>query len=40
MKMSDAIAKIHLPDGYGVKQYKGTVMPGQSARYSMKWDGE
>ena len=40
MKMSDAIAKIKLPDGYGVKQYKGTVMPDQSDRYSMKWDGE
>jgi len=40
MKMSDAVGKIKLPDGYGVKQYKGTVMPDQSARYSMKWDGE
>jgi multidrug efflux pump subunit AcrB len=40
MKMSDAIAKIKLPDGYGVKQYKGTTMPDLSGRYSMKWDGE
>jgi multidrug efflux pump subunit AcrB len=40
MKMSDAVSNIKLPDGYGVKQYKGTVMPDQSARYSMKWDGE
>jgi len=40
MKMSDAVGKIKLPDGYGVKQYKGTVMPDQSDRYSMKWDGE
>ncbi|HET8825539.1 MAG TPA: efflux RND transporter permease subunit, partial [Terriglobales bacterium] len=40
MKMSDAVSKIKLPDGYGVKQYKGTVVPDQSARYSMKWDGE
>jgi multidrug efflux pump subunit AcrB len=40
MKMSDAIDKIKLPDGYGVKQYKGTVMPDHSDRYSMKWDGE
>jgi multidrug efflux pump subunit AcrB len=39
-KMSDAIDKIKLPDGYGVKQYKGTVMPDDSDRYSMKWDGE
>ena len=40
MKMSDAISQIKAPDGYGVKQYKGTTMPDQSDRYSMKWDGE
>jgi multidrug efflux pump subunit AcrB len=40
MKMSDAIAKIKLPDGYGVKQYRGTTLPNLSDRYSMKWDGE
>ena len=40
MKMSDAIDKIKLPEGYGVKQYKGTTMPERSDRYSMKWDGE
>ena len=39
-KMSEAIAKIKLPEGYGVKQYKGTTMPERSDRYSMKWDGE
>jgi multidrug efflux pump subunit AcrB len=39
-KMSKAIDKIKLPDGYGIKQYKGTVMPDRSDRYSMKWDGE
>ena len=39
-KMSDAIAKIKLPDGYAVKQYKGTTMPERTDRYSMKWDGE
>jgi multidrug efflux pump subunit AcrB len=39
MKMSDAIDKIKLPDGYGVKQYKGTTMPGTD-RFSLKWDGE
>ncbi|HEX6805884.1 MAG TPA: efflux RND transporter permease subunit [Terriglobales bacterium] len=39
-KMSDAIAKIKLPDGYSVKQYKGTGMPERTDRYSMKWDGE
>jgi multidrug efflux pump subunit AcrB len=40
MKMSDAIEKIKLPDGYKVKQYKGTTMPERTDRYSMKWDGE
>jgi multidrug efflux pump subunit AcrB len=39
-KMSDAIAKIKLPDGETVKQYKGTTMPERTDRYSMKWDGE
>jgi multidrug efflux pump subunit AcrB len=38
--MSDAIDKLKLPDGSRVKQYKGTVMPDRSDRYSMKWDGE
>ena len=40
MKMSDAIDKIKLPDGYGIKQYKGTTMPEGTDRFSMKWDGE
>jgi multidrug efflux pump subunit AcrB len=40
MKMSDAVGKIKLPDGYGVKQYKGTTMPERTDHYSMKWDGE
>ncbi len=40
MKMSDAIDKIKLPDGYEVKQYKGTTMPERTDRFSMKWDGE
>jgi multidrug efflux pump subunit AcrB len=40
MEMSDIIEKIKLPDGYGVRQYKGTVMPDQPGRYSIKWDGE
>ncbi len=39
-KMSEAIDKLKLPDGYSVKQYKGTSMPEQTDRYSMKWDGE
>ncbi|HZU42721.1 MAG TPA: efflux RND transporter permease subunit, partial [Terriglobales bacterium] len=40
MKMSEAIDKIQLPDGYGLKQYKGTTMPERTDRFSMKWDGE
>ena len=40
MKMSDAIDKLQLPEGYGVKQYKGTTMPERTDRFSMKWDGE
>ena len=40
MKMSDAIDKIKLPQGYAVKQYKGTTMPERTDRLSMKWDGE
>ena len=39
-KMSDAIDKLKLPDGYSVKQYKGTTMPERTDCYSMKWDGE
>ena len=39
-KMSDAIDKLRLPDGYAVKQYKGTSMPERTDRFSMKWDGE
>jgi multidrug efflux pump subunit AcrB len=40
MKMSDAIDKLRLPDGYRVNQYKGTAMPERTDRFSMKWDGE
>ena len=40
MKMSDAIDQLRLPDGYTVKQYKGTTMPERTDRFSMKWDGE
>jgi multidrug efflux pump subunit AcrB len=40
MKMSDAIDQIKLPQGYAVKQYKGTTMPERTDRLSMKWDGE
>jgi multidrug efflux pump subunit AcrB len=40
LKMSDAIDRIQLPDGYQVKQYSGTVLPERTDRLSMKWDGE
>jgi multidrug efflux pump subunit AcrB len=40
LTMSDAIDKLKLPDGYQVKQYKGTVLPEDTGHYSMKWDGE
>jgi multidrug efflux pump subunit AcrB len=40
LTMSDAIDKLKLPDGYQVKQYKGTELPEDTGRYSMKWDGE
>ncbi|MFI5248179.1 MAG: efflux RND transporter permease subunit, partial [Nitrospirales bacterium] len=40
MKMSDAIDKINLPQGYAVRQYKGTTMPERTDRLSIKWDGE
>jgi len=39
-RMTDAINRIQLPDGYAIKQYKGTSMPGRTDRYSVKWDGE
>ena len=40
LKMSDAIDKIQLPEGYKVKQYSGTTLPESTNRSSMKWDGE
>ncbi len=40
LKMSDAIDKIQLSDGYQVKQYSGTVLPERTDRLAMKWDGE
>ena len=39
-RMTEAIDKLRLPDGYAIKQYKGTTMPERTDRYSMKWDGE
>jgi multidrug efflux pump subunit AcrB len=40
LKMSDAIDKIQLSEGYRVKQYSGTTLPESTNRFSMKWDGE
>jgi multidrug efflux pump subunit AcrB len=40
LKMSDAVDKIQLPEGYQVKQYSGTALPDRTDRLSMKWDGE
>ena len=39
MKMKQVIAKMQLPEGYGLKQYS-TVQPWLEDTYSMKWDGE
>jgi multidrug efflux pump subunit AcrB len=40
LKMSEAIDKLKLPEGYAIRQYKGTTMPERTDRYAMKWDGE
>jgi multidrug efflux pump subunit AcrB len=40
LRMSDAINKIQLPEGYQVKQYSGTTLPDRTDHLSMKWDGE
>ena len=40
LKMSDEIKQIKLPEGYGVQQLFGTTSPDQTARPSLKWDGE
>jgi multidrug efflux pump subunit AcrB len=40
LKMSDAIKKLQLPEGYELKQYSGTTLPESTERFSMKWDGE
>ena len=39
MKMNDAIDKLTLPQGYGVRRYN-SVQPESTDRYAMKWDGE
>jgi multidrug efflux pump subunit AcrB len=39
LKMSDAVAKLQLPEGYHVAQYSAH-LPDRTDRYAMKWDGE
>jgi multidrug efflux pump subunit AcrB len=39
LKMNQAIDKLRLPAGYGLKRYNA-VQPDSTERYSMKWDGE
>jgi len=39
LKMQDAIKKIKLPEGYGLKQYYAKE-PWLETRYALKWDGE
>jgi len=39
MKMGQAIDKLKLPQGYGVKQYTSE-LPEEHDRVAMKWDGE
>ncbi|MBZ5531738.1 MAG: efflux RND transporter permease subunit [Acidobacteriia bacterium] len=39
MKMNEAIDKLRLPEGYGVRRYNA-VQPESTDRYTMKWDGE
>jgi len=40
LKMSEAINKLQLPEGYQLKQFSGTTLPESTERFSMKWDGE
>ncbi|MFI5103564.1 MAG: efflux RND transporter permease subunit, partial [Terriglobales bacterium] len=39
MKMNEAIDKLRLPEGYGVRRYNA-VQPESTDHYTMKWDGE
>jgi len=40
LKMSEALNKIQLPEGFQVKQYSGTTLPDRTNRLCLKWDGE
>ncbi len=39
LKMSDAIKKLKSPAGYSIEQYS-SILPPDTERFSMKWDGE
>jgi multidrug efflux pump subunit AcrB len=39
LKMNDAIARMTLPEGYGLKVFNAT-QPFDTSKYAMKWDGE
>jgi multidrug efflux pump subunit AcrB len=39
LKMNEAIARLTLPEGYGLEVFNAT-QPFDSSRYAMKWDGE
>jgi multidrug efflux pump subunit AcrB len=39
LRMNDAIAKLTLPEGYGLEVFNAT-QPFDTSKYAMKWDGE
>ena len=39
LRMNDAIARLALPEGYGLQVFNAT-QPSDTSRYAMKWDGE
>jgi multidrug efflux pump subunit AcrB len=39
LRMNEAIAKLTLPEGYGLEVFNAT-QPFDTSRYAMKWDGE
>jgi multidrug efflux pump subunit AcrB len=39
LQMNEAIAKLRLPEGYGVEVFNAT-QPFDTSKYAMKWDGE
>ena len=39
LRMNDAIARLTLPEGYGLEVFNAT-QPSDTSKYAMKWDGE